>query len=53
MCEDRRIFAARCADSNAIAALEEVVRDNGVVDLGFKDVEEAFFADLLCCFGAS
>ena len=30
--------------------MEEVVADDCVVDLFFKDVKKAFFADLLVCF---
>jgi len=42
--EDGGVFAAGGADGDALAALEEGVGGDGVVDLGFEDGEEAGLA---------
>ena len=46
-------FAARRANSYAIAWLEELCFDDGVMHLGLKDIEEAVFANLLPSLGTS
>lgn len=42
--EDGGVFAAGGADGDALAAVEEGVGGDGVVDLGFEDGEEAGLA---------
>lgn len=45
-----RTFAARGANSYPISGFEEPCLRDGVVNLGLKNVKEAFLAYLLPCF---
>jgi hypothetical protein len=47
MCQDRRVLSTTCCDGDFFAWVEEVVAYDGIVDFGFEDVVEAFFAEFL------
>lgn len=49
--QDRRVFAPGGADCNAFAAREEGVGNDGVVDFGFEDADEAGAAEFGVVFG--
>ena len=44
MRQDRGVLPSRCPDGNPVSSVEQLVRDDGVVDLGLKGPEEAGFA---------
>ena len=47
-----RTFSTGCTYCNPVSGIEELSFGDGVVNLGFEDVEEAIPADLLPCFWA-
>ena len=48
--ESWHTLSSRCADCNAITRLEQIGLTDGIMHLGFEDVEKAITANLLACF---
>lgn len=51
-CEDSGVLSTRRADGDSLAALEEFMCDDGRMDFGLEDFDEAFDAEASARFGS-